>query len=209
MTSLPDPVEAIQSQIEPRLFFGFFRSILSAVSLWMAWKLLRGLGPGEAESGLRVRVLPLFLLLFLLPACSASVTGYESPIAHDYAPVDWQSLTAAVVQPFVAGTGYSDAIANDPTTMPAQFQQRQAALPAAARDGDSREVRFGVRLRDDDGARWQTGARVQLLYAPELDTRWPEPDFHAWPDSEHWLDELAGSSTLTQTFTSPYRNWPA
>ena len=38
VASLPDPVEAIDSQIEPRLFFGLFRSILSAVSLWMAWK---------------------------------------------------------------------------------------------------------------------------------------------------------------------------
>ena len=43
VASLPDPVEAIQSQIEPRLFFGFFRSILTAISLWMAWRLLRGL----------------------------------------------------------------------------------------------------------------------------------------------------------------------
>jgi hypothetical protein len=43
VASLPDPVEAIQSQIEPRLFFGFFRSVLTAVSLWMAWKLVREL----------------------------------------------------------------------------------------------------------------------------------------------------------------------
>lgn len=39
--SLPDPVEAIDSQIEPRLFFGLFRSVLTAVSLWMAWKIVR------------------------------------------------------------------------------------------------------------------------------------------------------------------------
>jgi hypothetical protein len=42
VASLPDPVEAIEAQIDPRLFFGFFRSILTAVSLWMAWVLVRG-----------------------------------------------------------------------------------------------------------------------------------------------------------------------
>lgn len=47
VTSLPDPVEAIDSQIEPRLFFGLFRSILSAVSLWMAWKIVRPVVRGE------------------------------------------------------------------------------------------------------------------------------------------------------------------
>lgn len=41
VASLPDPVEAIDSQIEPRLFFGLFRSLLTAVSLWMAWKIVR------------------------------------------------------------------------------------------------------------------------------------------------------------------------
>jgi hypothetical protein len=45
--SLPDPVEAIDSQIDPRLFFGLFRSILTAVSLWMAWKILRPVVRGE------------------------------------------------------------------------------------------------------------------------------------------------------------------
>ncbi len=39
--SLPDPVEAIDSQIEPRLFFGLFRSLLTGVSLWVAWKIIR------------------------------------------------------------------------------------------------------------------------------------------------------------------------
>ena len=45
--SLPDPVEAIDSQIEPRLFFGLFRSVLTAVSLWMAWKIVRPMVRGE------------------------------------------------------------------------------------------------------------------------------------------------------------------
>lgn len=39
--SLPDPYEAIAAQIEPRLFFGVFRSVLTAVSFWMCWKLLK------------------------------------------------------------------------------------------------------------------------------------------------------------------------
>ena len=45
--SLPDPVEAIDSQIEPRLFFGLFRSLLTAVSLWMVWKIVRPVVRGE------------------------------------------------------------------------------------------------------------------------------------------------------------------
>jgi hypothetical protein len=47
VASLPDPVEAIAGQIEPRLFFGLFRSILTAVSLWMAWRILRPVVRGE------------------------------------------------------------------------------------------------------------------------------------------------------------------
>jgi len=43
IASLPDPYEAVSGQIEPRLFFGLFRSILTAVSLWMAWTLLKPL----------------------------------------------------------------------------------------------------------------------------------------------------------------------
>lgn len=39
--SLPDPYEFIAGQIEPRIVFGMFRSLLTAVSLWMAWTLLR------------------------------------------------------------------------------------------------------------------------------------------------------------------------
>lgn len=39
VASLPDPYEAIAARIEPRQFFGVFRSLLTAVSLWMIWKL--------------------------------------------------------------------------------------------------------------------------------------------------------------------------
>ncbi len=40
VASMPDPYEAIDARIEPRQFFGVFRSLLTAVSLWMAWKLI-------------------------------------------------------------------------------------------------------------------------------------------------------------------------
>lgn len=43
VASLPDPYEAIAGQIEPRLFFGLFRSILTAVSFWMTWLLLKSM----------------------------------------------------------------------------------------------------------------------------------------------------------------------
>src|SRR5690606_8945970 len=39
VASLPDHYEAIAARIEPRQFFGVFRSLLTAVSLWMIWKL--------------------------------------------------------------------------------------------------------------------------------------------------------------------------
>lgn len=42
-TSFPDPYEAVAGQVEPRIFFGLFRTLLTAVSLWMAWTLLRPL----------------------------------------------------------------------------------------------------------------------------------------------------------------------
>ena len=51
VASLPDPVEAIQSQVEPRLFFGFFRSVLTAVSLWMGWRLVHELPPRASMAG--------------------------------------------------------------------------------------------------------------------------------------------------------------
>jgi len=41
VNSLPDPVELITGQIEPRIFFGIFRSLLTAVSLWLAWRIVQ------------------------------------------------------------------------------------------------------------------------------------------------------------------------
>ncbi|CAN5696973.1 hypothetical protein BH23CHL2_BH23CHL2_02040 [soil metagenome] len=43
VASLPDPYEAIAARIEPRQFFGVFRSLLTAISLWIAWKLIQPL----------------------------------------------------------------------------------------------------------------------------------------------------------------------
>lgn len=43
VASLPDPYEAIEARIAPEDFFGVFRSLLTAVSLWMAWKLISSL----------------------------------------------------------------------------------------------------------------------------------------------------------------------
>ena len=47
VASLPDPYEAIDARIDPRQFFGVFRSLLTAVSLWMAWKLIAPLRSRE------------------------------------------------------------------------------------------------------------------------------------------------------------------
>lgn len=168
VASLPDPVEAISAQIEPRVFFGVFRSILTAVSLWMAWRLVRGILPPRPGVGTRrsLALLPLPLLLFT-PACTAQVSGYENPIAHDYGPVEWRPLTEPVEQVFVAGPGYFAAVANDPKTTPEQFQQRLAALPEDARSGDMIDIRLGLRLADDLPLEWDTGAHAELTYAPE------------------------------------------
>jgi hypothetical protein len=239
VASLPDPVEAIQAQIEPRIFFGLFRSLLTAVSLWTGWRLLRDLSPRPSLSGATSPPGPLsnaeggsegrqdeptsstisspslarrggrgvrFVLLLPLvtSACSARVSGYASPLAHDYGPLSWQPLTAVVEQSFVAGPGYSAAVNNDPHTTPSQLQQRLAALPADARTGTLRELRVGARLRDGDDTAWATGARAQLAYAPELDLRFPERDFHAWGEDEEWLPELAGDAVVEQSFVSPY-----
>lgn len=43
VASLPDPYEAVNARIEPRLFYGLSRSALTAISLWMIWSLLRPL----------------------------------------------------------------------------------------------------------------------------------------------------------------------
>src|SRR4051812_35545138 len=39
-------------------------------------------------------VMAMMLCLLLTSACTAQVSGYESPLAHDYGPLTWQPLTA-------------------------------------------------------------------------------------------------------------------
>ena len=165
VASLPDPVESIQAQIEPRIFFGLFRSILSATSIWMGWSLVRTLrtpcpgSPPPADGGgaslpshrSRRRGVSHSTLLLLLTApilagCSTAVAGYSSPLAHDYGPVVWPVLGGQVEQQFIAGPGTSAAIDNDATTTPEKFQERLALLPADARTGTLDELRVGLRL---------------------------------------------------------------
>jgi hypothetical protein len=43
VASLPDPYDAISGQIAARSFFGVFRTLLTALALWMSWTLLRPL----------------------------------------------------------------------------------------------------------------------------------------------------------------------
>ncbi|RIK39251.1 MAG: hypothetical protein DCC58_15535, partial [Chloroflexi bacterium] len=167
--SLPDPVEWVQAQIEPRIFFGFFRSILSATCIWMGWKLIQRLPPRPAATGTSgaTRVGAPLLLLGMSPllfaGCSAVVAGYSSPLAHDYGRVAWPALGATVEQVFIAGPGTSAAIDNDATTTQEQFLARHTALPEDARSGRLDELRVGVRLADDTGVAWATGARLLLL----------------------------------------------
>jgi len=216
VASLPDPVEAIAGQIEPRVFFGLFRSLLTAVSLWMAWRLLRDvlrppLDPRElkiaeasAPRAASTAVLSVALLpvLLLTTGCTARVSGYSSPIAHDYAGLTWAPLEAPLAQPFLAGSGIAAAIADDPKTTPIELQQRQAALPADARSGKLDELRVALRLDAASERAWQTGARLQARYDPDRDPRFPEREFHVWDESDRWLP--GDGLTTTQTFASPY-----
>lgn len=114
-----------------------------------------------------LRAIPLVAIVLITTACTARVTGYTSPIAHDYGSVEWYSLRQTVVQPFVAGPGTQAAIANDGKTTPEQFQERLARLPYDARNGTIEEIAVGLRLAGVDEARdtgvWRTGARIQLI----------------------------------------------
>ncbi|HEX5164397.1 MAG TPA: hypothetical protein VFV93_03290 [Thermomicrobiales bacterium] len=106
-------------------------------------------------------------LALLTTACTTRVTGYSSPIVHDYAVVEWHGLGQVVEQRFVAGPGHQAAIANDGKTTPAQFEERLTALPEDARRGALEEMTIGLRL-DGEGEEqqfgvWETGARVQVL----------------------------------------------
>jgi hypothetical protein len=114
-----------------------------------------------------LRAIVCLILILLTTGCTARVTGYTSPIAHDYADVEWHALHQPVVQPFVAGPGHQAAIANDGKTTPEQFQERLAALPYDARTGTLDEINVGIRLEGVDEAQdtgsWRTGARIQLI----------------------------------------------
>jgi hypothetical protein len=199
--SLPDPVETISAQIEPRIFFGFFRSLLTAISLWMLWRLLRAWRVGRPSIPHTTPVLALVALL--LTACSTTVSGYSSPIAHDHAPLNWLPLDTPVEQPFVAGTGYAVAVGEDGSISPEELQARLAALPEDARSGTLDELRVGLRLDPAREGAWSSGARLQMVYAPRFDLRFPERDFYHWHESDIWLPPVVGE-IARQTFVSPY-----
>lgn len=144
----------------------------------------------------------------LTSACSATVTGFSSPLAHDYGSVQWLPLTEQVEQVFITGPGYADAVANDARTTPAQLQSRWLELPQDARTGDLTELRIGLRLAEDGAearGAWDTGAQVQLVEQPAADLRFPEGQrtFHEWPETDVWLPV---AESYTQSFVSPYAN---
>ncbi|MDQ4045551.1 MAG: hypothetical protein M3173_08915, partial [Chloroflexota bacterium] len=126
-----------------------------------------GLKPSPTRMQGRSLALVLLPALLLTAGCTAQVSGYENPIAHDYGPVEWRPLAEPVEQAFVAGPGYFAAVANDAKTTPEQFQQRLAALPEDARSGELTDIRLGLRPADDLPLEWDTGARAELAYAPE------------------------------------------
>lgn len=101
------------------------------------------------------------------PACTARVTGYSSPIVHDYGSIEWHALQQPIVQRFVTGPGHQAAIANDGKTTPEQLQERMALLPEDARTGTLVEIRIGLRLEGANelqrpGA-WNSGARFRFV----------------------------------------------
>lgn len=150
----------------------------------------------------------ILLTILITSACTASVSGFTSPLAHDYGIVQWLPLTETVEQGFVSGPGYADAVANDARTTPAQFQKRLQELPEDARMGELTELRVGLRLMAEGAearGAWDTGARLQIIPAPQLDLRFPERQrgFHTWPESDVWLPV---ADAYAQSFTSPYAN---
>jgi hypothetical protein len=142
------------------------------------------------------------VVLLLATGCTARVTGMTSPVAHDYAVVQWQALDGEVRQPFLVGPGYSAAFENDPRTTPGQLVERYEALPADAAEGRLVELRVGA--RPEDAERAGPGTRVGIRYAPERDPRFPEFVAADWPDAHVWLPELADGLVVEQTFLSPY-----
>ncbi|MCX2727429.1 SH3 domain-containing protein [Thermomicrobium sp. 4228-Ro] len=48
------------------------------------------------------------------------------------------------------------------------------------------------------------GAILRVFYAPEVDPRYPDNDFYAWPATQGWIGELLPSRVVEQTFLSRY-----
>ena len=102
------------------------------------------------------------LLWLLLSGCSVQSSGMQSPVLHDYGPVEWVTLEHELEQALIVGTGYSAAIQNDQSTSPEVFLDRMAALPTDATSGELTELRIGLRLTDNSDGPWETGTRIQL-----------------------------------------------
>ena len=102
------------------------------------------------------------LLGLLLASCSVQSSGMQSPVLHDYGPVEWVTLEQELEQMLIVGTGYSAAIQNDQSTSPEAFVERLSALPPDATSGELTELRIGLRLTDGGDGPWETGTRLQL-----------------------------------------------
>ncbi|MCX7622681.1 MAG: SH3 domain-containing protein, partial [Thermomicrobium sp.] len=48
------------------------------------------------------------------------------------------------------------------------------------------------------------GGTLRVLYAPEVDPRYPDRDFYAWPDDQGWIGELLPGRVVEATFLSRY-----
>ena len=79
----------------------------------------------------------------------------------------------------------------------------------SARDGLT-AVRLRLNLPDNfaPGARSSLGGggTIRIVYAPEVDPRYPDSDFYAWPASQGWIGELLPGRVISQTFLSRYPN---
>ncbi len=123
--------------------------------------------PTRRRLNARLAIVALVVAGLLTSACTARVTGYTSPIAHDYGSVEWHALQQPIVQSFVTGPGHQTAIANDGKTTPEQLRERMALLPEDARTGTLDEITIGLRLEGTSelqrpGA-WNTGALFQFV----------------------------------------------
>jgi hypothetical protein len=48
------------------------------------------------------------------------------------------------------------------------------------------------------------GGTLQVFYAPDVDPRYPDSDFYAWPANQGWIGELLPGRTVEQSFLSRY-----